>query len=414
MFIRKLNLPPKKLLKAPFQLEDYSLLAIPPGSGNYTLLTDFPEFYPKFSLSCFASERSKDIPDTQTTSNHTQPWFVSGWIGVINYPESPNKTPAKEFRRYTHSILIDPTKSYCLIQSNNDIPEDLINRYILACKASHTSPKTSKRNWTQVWNKQDYKAAFDSVKDYLKAGDCYQINLTMPFTCAEDLRNCSPANLMETFNPRHGCVIRSSKRTIFSVTPERLLKITNGKVETRPIKGTAPRSSNPTQDKANADNLILSEKNRAENLMIVDLLRNDLSIYATPNSVKVEKLFELESHANVHHLVSTITATLRPNVSTNSALLAAFPGGSITGAPKKRAMEIINELEAQPRGAYCGSAGYIDDNGNCDFNILIRTIEAKEDGATCWGGGGIVIDSEVDSEFDEIHNKVDKILSTPL
>ena len=219
---------------------------------------------------------------------------------------------------------------------------------------------------------------------------------------------------METFNPRHGCVIRSSKRTIFSVTPERLLKITNGKLETRPIKGTAPRSSNPTQDKANADNLILSEKNRAENLMIVDLLRNDLSIYATPNSVKVEKLFELESHANVHHLVSTITATLRPNVSISSALLAAFPGGSITGAPKKRAMEIINELEAQPRGAYCGSAGYIDDNGNCDFNILIRTIEAKEDGATCWGGGGIVIDSEVDSEFDEIHNKVDKILSTPL
>ncbi|MEK9765219.1 MAG: anthranilate synthase component I family protein, partial [Thalassolituus sp.] len=340
------------------------------------------------------------------------PWFISGWIGVIDYPESATAFARKEFRRYTHSILIDPTMDYCLIHSIKPITEELLQKYSEACTENTETPDLKSRTWQQAWTRADYQTAFDKVKNYLKAGDCYQINLTMPFTCTDDLRNCSPANLMSTFKPRHGCVIRSSERTIFSVSPERLLKITNGKLETRPIKGTAPRDSDPTQDKVNADNLTQSDKNRAENLMIVDLLRNDLSIYAEPNSVRVEKLFELESHANVHHLVSTITARLRPGISNVSALSAAFPGGSITGAPKKRAMEIIDELEVQPRGAYCGSAGYIDDNGNCDFNILIRTIEAKKDGATCWGGGGIVIDSEVDPEFDEIHSKVDKILST--
>ena len=402
------------LLNAPLQLDDYCLLSVPPECTHYTLLTDFDDFFPQFTLSCFAEEFQSVIPDTTSTSTHKHHWFVSGWIGVIDYPNQSGEAPAKEFRRYSHSILIDQTQDYCLIQSNIAISDALIARYTQACTGNKKAPEEKNRAWKQSWRKQDYHAAFDKVKEYLKAGDCYQINLTMPFTCKDDLRNCSPASLMNTFNPRHGCVIRSRDRTIFSVSPERLLKITDGKLETRPIKGTAPRDSNPAQDKANADNLIQSDKNRAENLMIVDLLRNDLSIYAEPNSVRVEKLFELESHANVHHLVSTITATLRPNVNISSALLAAFPGGSITGAPKKRAMEIIDELEAQPRGAYCGSAGYIDDNGNCDFNILIRTIEAKKDGATCWGGGGIVIDSEVDSEFDEIHSKVDKILSTPL
>jgi para-aminobenzoate synthetase component 1 len=198
-----------------------------------------------------------------------------------------------------------------------------------------------------------------------------------------------------------------------SVSPERFISIdASGLIEAKPIKGTIKRSASESEDAALINELKNSSKNQAENLMIVDLLRNDLSMSAKAGSVKVDKLFELESHPNVHHLVSTISAELDANTLAKDAITNAFPGGSITGAPKKRAMEIIEELEVQPRSLYCGSFGYFSDSGNADFNILIRSLEFRENTITCWGGGGITVDSDCAEEYEESLTKIRRIMET--
>lgn len=339
--------------------------------------------------------------------------FVAGWAGIADYPVNPESEPQCRFHYYGMSILIDPNADYCLVQSYSEPDISTLLNTIENLPDSHPLPHKA-RHWEPLWKPDTYIERFNRVHEYLLNGDCYQVNLTMPFFCGEDLRNQHPLPLLDEFKAPFSFYMKEKDRTVFSVTPERFIKIHGQEIETRPIKGTSPRSSDPVTDRKNAEDLINSEKNRAENLMIVDLLRNDLSRSAAPDSVKVEKLFALESHANVHHLVSTITGRLKDDLTAADAVKSAFPGGSITGAPKKRAMEIIAELEEHPRGPYCGSAGFFDDGGYTDFNILIRTITAKEDQAVCWGGGGIVVDSTAEEEYQEIFNKVQKILNTPL
>lgn len=264
--------------------------------------------------------------------------------------------------------------------------------------------------WQALWHKQDYQHAFTKVHDYLAAGDCYQVNLAMPFVHSGDLRDRAPLPLLRAFDAPFSAYCRLAELTLFSVSPERFIRIQDRQLQTKPIKGTTPRATDPQQDNENRLSLRNSAKNQAENVMIVDLLRNDLSRSALPHSVRVDALFAIESHANVHHMVSTISAQLADHQSPFNAIVQALPGGSITGAPKRRAMEIISELEPRSRGAYCGSLGYFDDGGHCDFNILIRTICATATEAVCWGGGGVVMDSTVDDEYQEIFNKVQKIL----
>ncbi len=181
-------------------------------------------------------------------------------------------------------------------------------------------------------------------------------------------------------------------------------------METRPIKGTIARGRDSDEDRALARQLLDSEKDRAENLMIVDLLRNDLSRNCGPGSVRVPELFKLESYANVHHLVSTVTGRLAPGRTPLDLLRDAFPGGSITGAPKRRAMEIIDELESRPREIYCGSIGYISACGAMDTSIAIRTLLARDDRLYCWGGGGIVADSDPEQEYAEALQKVNVLM----
>ncbi|HDZ15844.1 MAG TPA: anthranilate synthase component I family protein, partial [Methylophaga aminisulfidivorans] len=194
--------------------------------------------------------------------------------------------------------------------------------------------------------------------------------------------------------------------TLLSSSPERLLKVKDNEVETKPIKGTRPRDlTDPIKDKSLADSLQASLKDRAENLMIVDLLRNDIGKVCQPGSIRVPTPFALESFATVHHLVSTITGTLKPTETSVSLLRACFPGGSITGAPKLRAMEIIEELEPHRRGAYCGSIGFIGFDGNMDTNITIRTLVFSNNKLRFWAGGGIVADSVADEEYQEVHDK---------
>lgn len=272
------------------------------------------------------------------------------------------------------------------------------------------NPTTTRHAWQPLWTQQDYERAFAQVHEYLSAGDCYQVNLAMPFVLQEDVRDRSPLPLLRAFDAPFSAYCRLPELSIFSVSPERFIRIQDGQLQTKPIKGTTPRAHDLQQDNENRQSLLNSAKNQAENVMIVDLLRNDLSRSARPHSVRVDALFAIESHANVHHMVSTISAQLADGKTAFNAITQALPGGSITGAPKRRAMEVIQELECRPRGAYCGSFGYFDDAGQCDFNILIRTISATADEAVCWGGGGVVIDSTADDEYQEIFNKVQKIL----
>ena len=197
---------------------------------------------------------------------------------------------------------------------------------------------------------------------------------------------------------------------MLSISPERFLLLKNGQIETKPIKGTRPRGLCAQTDQIEADTLRSSTKDRAENVMIVDLLRNDLGKVCQPGSVEVPALFAIESFPAVHHLVSTVTGDLSPEYSACDLLRGAFPGGSITGAPKVRAMQIIEQLEPQRRSVYCGAIGYINSSGDMDTNIAIRTLICSEGQIHCQAGGGIVADSEVNSEYQETLDKVNKIL----
>ncbi|MCH1919746.1 aminodeoxychorismate synthase component I [Shewanella sp. A3A] len=266
--------------------------------------------------------------------------------------------------------------------------------------------------WQTQLTKQQYLAKFDRIQDYLHSGDCYQINLTQRFSASYQGDEWQAYQLLRASNGApFSAFFHWDGLSVLSISPERFLKLSNrGEIETKPIKGTAPRSSDSAEDQRLASELQQSEKNRAENLMIVDLLRNDIGKVAAAGSVSVPKLFDIESFPAVHHLVSTVTAQLPPQLHASDLLRGAFPGGSITGAPKIRAMEIIDELEPSRRSIYCGSIGYISQDGGMDSSITIRTLLGQQGQLYCWAGGGIVADSEGAAEYQETFDKVSKIL----
>ena len=270
---------------------------------------------------------------------------------------------------------------------------------------------------TPLWQPSAYQAAFDQVQAYLKAGDCYQINLTQ---CWEgqltdrQLVDYLPKLHQATQAPFAGYVGLNGYE-LLSCSPELFFTFAVNPVGehtliTKPIKGTIPRGKTASEDIANKTALAHSEKDTAENVMIVDLLRNDLGKYAKIGSVNVPTLFAIESFSNVHHMVSTITATLKAGVSPWTVLFDSLPAGSITGTPKKRAVEIIHELEAKPRGAYCGTLGYLNFDGTGQWNVLIRTLQASHHQVSLWAGGGITIASECEAEYQECFDKVGNLL----
>ncbi|WP_192034681.1 aminodeoxychorismate synthase component I [Halomonas sp. YLGW01] len=257
-----------------------------------------------------------------------------------------------------------------------------------------------------------YGERFRAVQRYIHAGDCYQINLTQRFSAPYrgDLWQAYLHLREATPTPFAGYMAWDDK-AVLSLSPERFLQCHAGHVEARPIKGTRPRGDTPEQDVALAKELKASAKDRAENVMIVDLLRNDLSRACAPGSVRVPQLCGLESYANVHHLVSVVEGRLADDQTPLDILAAAFPGGSITGAPKIRAMQIIDELEPSRRSVYCGSLGYIDQRGHMDTSIAIRTAVASDGQLHLWGGGGLVADSEEDAEYVETLDKIRHLLT---
>ncbi len=301
----------------------------------------------------------------------------------------------------THAIWQALQGSY--IQTNDHAPSGALNLENKPAQFEVKTPITANLSQAQ------YRLAFDKIKAYITAGDCYQVNLAQRFSAEvtgdswqmyKKLREISPAPFMAYMDlPLN----EKEHFQVLSNSPERFIQITGNHVETRPIKGTRPRSSNPEKDLANSNALLASEKDRAENLMIVDLLRNDLS--KSCEKVQVNQLFQLQSFANVHHLVSIIVAKLKVGKTAVDVLRSCFPGGSITGAPKLRAMQIIEALEPHRRGIYCGAIGYVGFDGDMDTNIAIRTAIVCKNKLSFYAGGGIVSDSDASKEYTETLDK---------
>jgi len=353
--------------------------------------------------------------------------FNGGAIGYFSYDlaRSQEKLPiiAKNTENipemavgiYRWAVIVDHElqQSWLVGQDHSSIAwQQLINQFSSVRIDEKTTFFKVVSEITSNMTQPDYAEAFSRIKDYLHEGDCYQVNLTQRF-----IADChgdpwfAYQKLREVNAAPFSCYLNFPDVQVLSSSPERFLKVEKGVVETKPIKGTRARKQDLVEDQRQIEQLRQSNKDRAENVMIVDLLRNDLSKTCKKGSVKVPDLFAVESYATVHHLVSTITGVLDAGQHALGLLSSCFPGGSITGAPKIRAMEIIEELEPDRRGIYCGSIGYIGFDGNMDSNIAIRTLVHANGKIHFSAGGGIVYDSVMQDEYQESFDKVSALLN---
>jgi len=310
---------------------------------------------------------------------------------------------------YDWALVVDNHLQQVTLLSHTDVEARLA--WLQAQTASPRDAFRLTTPWQANMSRREYGEKFQQVQAFLHSGDCYQVNLAQRFQARYQGDEWQAFTRLNRENRApFSAFVRLAQGAVLSLSPERFIRLEQGVIETRPIKGTLPRLADPQADALQAQKLATSAKDRAENLMIVDLMRNDIGRVATPGSVRVPELFVVEPFPAVHHLVSTVTATLPPGRHACDLLRAAFPGGSITGAPKVRAMEIIDELEPQRRNAWCGSIGYISFCGNMDTSITIRTLTACEGQIYCSAGGGIVADSEEEAEYQETFDKVNRIL----
>ena len=362
-------------------------------------------------------ETNEDIP------------FCGGLIGYLTYESNHAKqgiarrdgakTPQVLMGLYSWAIILDHLKKAAQLIFHPDCPAEIkisVSELIIQNNTPRERQNTKQEFQLQQafqasQSESEYRQKIETIINYLKAGDCYQVNLAQHFSakyqghCAQayiKLRNLTPTP--------HSAYLGFNNAEVLSLSPERFVQVRGNQVETWPIKGTAPRSENPALDAQLGRQLSDSEKNRAENLMIVDLMRNDLSICCKPGSIRVPGLYELHSFPTVHHLVSRVNGELKDGLDALSILDHCLPGGSITGAPKKRAMQIIQELEKRDRGVYCGCIGYLSSCGSMDTNIAIRTLQADGEKLHAWGGGGIVVDSNPESEYQETLDKIRPLL----
>ncbi len=361
------------------------------------------------------------------------PPFCGGFLGHFSYDlgrsleELPNiakddlSLPEMQLGLYTWAIISDHQLAITYLVGSELISSaDFTELSALIATTTYPAPplqSTSKFQlstpFTSNMDAAYYADSLTKIDQYILDGDCYQVNFAQRFSaqCQGDplqayltLREAAPTHFSAFIDTPNGAIL--------SLSPERFLKVDQqGSVITQPIKGTQPRAEDLQQDQANKDFLINSEKDQAENLMIVDLMRNDISKSCALHSVKVPSLFAVESYQNVHHLVSTVTGKLQENADAIELLRNCFPGGSITGAPKIRAMQIIDELEPHRRSIYCGSIGYLSLCGRMDTSITIRTLLIENNNIYCWAGGGIVADSEISAEYQETFDKVNNLLN---
>ncbi len=408
----------------------YDIIAAEPNkwvkSKNGKILISDTQDSNKIIGDSFETVRNELGPPIQINDNLPKLPFYGGAIGYFSYdlgrclekiPDTINDDlliPDMEFGIYNWAIVVDHQlqKTYFVCNKDSEYIKRLIAEISTICTASQSLEKSIRNDFNLVdepkWNteKNKYLQQINRIKRYIYDGDCYQVNFTKRLSAHymgpewdlyKDLRKHNPAPF--------SAFIKTKDITLLSCSPEQFIELDKDKVTTKPIKGTVRRSICDKQDQINAEDLLNCTKNRAENLMIVDLLRNDLGKVCKPGSIKVNKLFNIESFENIHHLVSTITGSIKTNYTAIDVIKNCFPGGSITGAPKIRAMEIIEELESHRRGIYCGSIGYISFDGNMNTNIAIRTAVTKNNTIYYWAGGGIVADSDPAAEYDEALTK---------
>jgi para-aminobenzoate synthetase component 1 len=374
-------------------------------------------------------EELNKITKEYAIENNTDLPFVSGGIGYFSYDlareleELPNiakediDIPHCYYNFYDNIIILDNFENSAyitalgILKSQKDSIYDIMQRIQKGNEIVYEKVGGITNKFTSGFEKSNYMQTISKVRAYIKSGDIYITNLTQRFSCNinrgayeiyKDLRHINPAPFAALMNFEGFNIICSS--------PERFLSIKNRVVETRPIKGTMPRGFDAAEDLKNKNILINSEKDKAELLMVVDLERNDLSKVCSPGSVKVTELFKLEEYSTVFHLVSTIVGELKEAVSPLECIKACFPGGSITGTPKIRSMEIIEELEPVRRNIYTGALGYLGFEGNVDLNIIIRTILIKDNKAYFGVGGGITWDSQEEFEYDETLDKAKALM----
>ncbi|NCP65199.1 MAG: aminodeoxychorismate synthase component I [Paraglaciecola sp.] len=372
------------------------------------------------------------------TSDYSHLPFLAGAMGFFGYDlaRQLEKLPDQHSEHYNAPDMAIGLYAWSLVKDNhngriyycrvNEFSAPSPEHWLAIAKQTLTAQQNAKNErvpepqdmpfsldsaWQANMQAAQYYQQIDKIHHYLRAGDCYQINFAQRFEAQYSgdewqayvaLRNANTAPF--------SAFIRLPQCSILSISPERFLAVKDKQVQTKPIKGTRPRANTWQQDQAGIEALLNSEKDQAENLMIVDLLRNDLSKHCKANSVKVPALFKIESFPAVHHLVSTVVGELDEHSTPLALFKGAFPGGSITGAPKVRAMQIIDELEPHKRNIYCGSIAYIGVRQDMDSSICIRTLLAENGRLYCWAGGGIVLDSEAHAEYQESLDKVAKIL----
>jgi len=369
----------------------------------------------------FIQLKENNLKENKNSESITS--FNGGYIGFISYDFAAHQFINGQ-NHIQPSLFLGQYRSFLKYIDNDwyffSDEENALELFTYIEKELETTIVNNSKNTFKLkntiqprWSKEQYFEAFHKIQEYIKSGDCYQINLTQEFKTsftgsllnkAEDLWNLT--------NAPYAGYLKLDQFELLSCSPELFIEFNQNKqIKTRPIKGTMPRYENIEKDFISKQTLKNSQKDQAENVMIVDLLRNDLSIYANTGSVKTTQLFEIESFNQVHHMVSEIVATLKDDINPMQMLLSALPGGSITGAPKIRAMQIIEELEEEARGAYCGTLGYFNFDGTGRWNILIRSFQQYQNQLSLWAGGGITIASNAEAEYQESLDKISAMLN---
>ena len=372
-------------------------------------LKQFQSFLPIDSSSC-------DLPFQGGAIGYIAYDFAEALAGIDSTPHPANDMPLIDMRLYDWAIVTDHhLKRVDLVAAHRSADTKAIVEEIRARWHQQSiayQPFDLLYPFKPLVSQADYEASFKVIHQALMRGRAYQVNYTQPFLAHYSGDVWGMYKQVRRTNPvPYAAFLRGDEGDILSFSPERFLTIDQGLIQTSPIKGTVKRSMDPVMDERLRTELIASPKNRAENVMIVDLLRNDLGKFAKPGSVKVTSLCELQSFRAVHHLVSHIQAEYDSSITPVEAFAACFPGGSITGAPKRESMRIISEQEPFSRGVYCGSIAYFSAHGRCDSNIAIRTLVAKQDTLYLSAGGGLVIDSQWEDEYRECFTKIAAIVN---
>ncbi|MFT4212753.1 MAG: anthranilate synthase component I family protein, partial [Microbacterium sp.] len=332
------------------------------------------------------------------------------WVGWIGYEPGAGAAgaptaagdamPAQRWLRVTHLVGFEHATGRAWATAAD--AASLAARVRAAIPAAPAAPEL-RRTATARVTPAEYADRIGRCRAAIRAGDAYQLCLTTRFEVVGEIDPDEVHAALRTSSPsHHGLLVRSGDHALVGASPERFLEAVDGIVRTHPIKGTRPRGATPDEDAALRAELLASPKERAENVMIVDLMRNDLAPVCEAGGVSVERLLEVESYASVHQLVSTVAGRIRPGVTVGELLRRAFPAGSMTGAPKLSAMTLLHDIEDGPRGVFAGAAGWIGDDGRLDLAMTIRSVAVHPGGAYVGAGGGITWHSEPDAEVDEV------------